>query len=366
VRASAAIARGPAQPFSVEPVELRAPGEGEVLVRIAGVGICHTDLRARDLKLPVPQPVVLGHEGAGVVEMVGPGVGGLEPGDHVVLTFRSCGACSACHRGTPALCADFAPLNFCGAGAATIAGDGAEVHGSFFGQSAFATHALAHEGNAVRVRDDVPIELMGPLGCSVQTGAGTVLNVLRPEPGTGLAVFGTGGVGLSAILAAHLSGVSPIVAVDVQASRLELAMELGATAAIDPRASDAAASILELTGGVGVGSAIDTTGLPGVVATALAALAKRGTVAAVAAGEPGAVAPVDLRHLLDGRTLTGVIEGMSVPGELIPALADLHAAGRLPFDRFVRTYPLAEINRAVEEMESGAVVKPVLLPAVDS
>jgi aryl-alcohol dehydrogenase len=363
MRVSAAIARGPELPFAVEPLELREPAAGEVLVEIAGVGICHTDLHARNGKLPVPAPVVLGHEGAGTVAAVGSGVASLAPGDRVVLSFASCGACPACRRGTPSLCAEFAALNFCGPGVTTFRdGDGEEVTGSFFGQSSFASHALVREENAIGIRDDVPIELMGPLGCAVQTGAGTVLNVLAPGPGTGFAVFGAGGVGLSALLAANFLGCSPIVAVDVQHSRLELALELGATAAVDPAEGDPAAVILELTDGHGIGSALDTTGRPEVVAAALAALAKGGTCAVVAAGEAGAPVPVELRHLLDGRSLVGVIEGRSVPSETIPALADLHAAGRLPFDRFVRTYPLAEINRAVEEMQSGAVVKPILTP----
>lgn len=363
MRVSAAIARGQELPFRVEGLELPDPGEGEVLVEIAGVGICQTDLHARAQELPVPQPVVLGHEGAGVVTAVGPRVSSLAPGDHVVLSFASCGSCPACRRGTPSLCAEFAALNFCGPGARAMLGAvGEQVTGDFFGQSSFASHALAREENAVKIRDDVPIELMGPLGCAVQTGAGTVLNVLKPGPETGFAVFGAGGVGLSALLAAHLLGSSPIVAVDLQPARLELALELGATAAIDPTAGDAAAAILELTGGTGIGTALDTTGRAEVVATALAALAKGGTCVAVAAGEAGSPVPVDLRHLLDGRALVGVIEGRSVPSQLIPALADLHAAGRLPFDRFARTYPLTEINRAVAEMESGAVVKPILIP----
>jgi aryl-alcohol dehydrogenase len=357
VSAVAAIVREPRGAVSVEPVSVDEPRAGEVLVRVAGVGICHTDLVAMQGRAGVPFPAVFGHEGAGVVERVGPGVDGLTAGDHVVLTFDSCGACDRCRAGRPAYCADFVRLNSSGArpdGSVTLTGGGEPVHGSFCGQSSFATHALASVRNAVRVDRDLPLELLGPLGCSVQTGAGAVLNVLRPPAGSSLAVFGAGAVGLAAVMAAAACGCDPIVAIEPDGRRRALAAELGATHAVE--ASD---DLRRIARG-GIAFALEAVGAPEVVASAVRALASPGTCATVGfRGTPNPVT-IDQGRLLYGRTLTGVIEGDADPQAFIPELIDMHRGGRLPFERLITTFPFAEIEEALRSAERGEVVKAVL------
>ena len=209
MKATAAVVWEKERPFSMEEVEVDEPRAGEVLVRIVGVGVCHTDLIVRDQWYPVPLPAVLGHEGSGVVESVGPGVEKVRPGDHVVLSFDHCGHCANCLKGRPSYCTTFFERNFGGQrmdGSTALDKDGQALHSHFFGQSSFATYALASQNSVVKVPQDAPLESLGPLGCGVQTGAGAVLNSLKPEPGSSIAVFGTGAVGISAIMAAVAAG----------------------------------------------------------------------------------------------------------------------------------------------------------------
>ena len=359
MRAVAAVLRETGGAPRLEDVELDDPRPDELLVRIAGVGICHTDLGAIDGTPELPLPAVLGHEGAGVVERVGAGVEGIAPGDHVVLSFDSCGTCSRCSRGRPAYCEEFFALNASGRRADGTATMG-PVHGSFCGQSSFATHAIAGARNAVPVHEDLPLELLGPLGCSLQAGAGAVLEVLRPEPGSTIAVFGVGAVGLAAVMAARVAGCETIVAVDPDIGRLELAHELGATHAVDPGDGSTTRAVRSVAPG-GVDFAVEAAGTPEVVTAAVRSLASPGTCATVGfRGSPNPVT-IDQGHLIYGRTLTGVIEGDVVPGEFIPRLVDLHREGRFPFERLVETYPFAEIEAALAAARGGKVIKPVLL-----
>lgn len=199
---TAAVVREKASPFQITELELAEPRNDEVLVRIVASGVCHTDLIIRDQYYPVPLPVVLGHEGSGVVEQVGKDVTKVQPSDHVVMSFFSCGNCPNCRQGKPGYCLNFYNSNFSGArldGSSAFKQGETKVHGHFFGQSSFATYALASERNIVKVPKDVPLELLGPLGCGVQTGAGSVLNSLNPEVGSSIAVFGADSVGLSAV-----------------------------------------------------------------------------------------------------------------------------------------------------------------------
>ncbi|MFC4909109.1 NAD(P)-dependent alcohol dehydrogenase [Actinomadura gamaensis] len=364
VSATAAVLRAHDAPYSLEPVELAEPGPGEVLVRIAGTGLCHTDLLGRVPGDRVPKPVVLGHEGSGVVEALGPGEsGGLAVGDHVVLSYDSCGRCGTCRDGRPGYCADMARLNM----AAAVADGrprafdkaGTPVHNRWFGQSSFATHALATVRNAVKVDADAPIELLGPLGCGIQTGAGSVLLALSVRPGEALAVFGAGAVGLAAVMAARLTGAGPVVAVDLLPSRRELALELGATHALDGADPDLARRLRALVPD-GFHHALDTTARPEVVATALAALRTTGVCGLVGVGREDY--RLDSTLMLMGRTVRGIIEGDAVPQTFVPRMIELWRRGLLPFDRLVRTYPLADIARAEADALSGTTVKPVLLP----
>jgi aryl-alcohol dehydrogenase len=353
---AALIEPGAAHPRLAE-VELGAPGPGEVLVRVVATGICHTDIKAASAESAVPRPVVLGHEGAGIVEAIGPGVAKVKPGDHVVMTFASCGRCRACLEAEPACCHAQATLNF-GCAATPFAADGRPVHGGFFGQSSFASFALAGERNLVKVRKDAPLELLGPLGCGIQTGAGAVLNVFALRPGGSLAVFGVGSVGLSAVMAARLAGAGRIIAVDRHPHRLALARELGADDAVLAADGSVAGEIMRLTG-EGVDFSLDTTGVLPVMRQALDVLGPRGTCGFVTGPWDRAPLDVVVRDFL-GRTIRGILQGGSNPDVFIPLLVDAFMAGRFPIDRLARFYPFAEIAQAFADSESGSAIKPIL------
>jgi aryl-alcohol dehydrogenase len=349
---------------AITQLELRGPRAHEVLVRIVAVGICHTDLKSASAASPVPRPVVLGHEGAGIVEQVGSAVTKVAPGDHVVLSFAFCGDCAACRDAEPAYCRHQWKLNFgCtrpNGESYLFCDDGAPVHGDFFGQSSFASHAIADQRNVVRVRRDAPLELLGPLGCGVQTGAGAVINEFRLRPGETIAIFGVGTLGLSAVMAARLSGASRIIAIDRHAHRLELARELGATDIFLSGTDSVAAAVIEAAGGEGVRYALDTSGVPAVMRQAIEVLAPRGECGFVTSPWTGEDLPVPVRHLLLGRKVRGIVEGNSNPDEFIPRLIEFFLAGQFPFDRLVRFYPFADIAQAFHDAESGATIKPVL------
>ncbi|MEW9556514.1 NAD(P)-dependent alcohol dehydrogenase [Nonomuraea sp. NPDC050783] len=362
MRIKAAVLRGHDAPFRIEEVELSDPGSGEVRVRIAGAGICHTDVLPRVPGYPARLPIILGHEGSGVVEEVGPHVTGLQEGDHVVLSYDSCRRCDTCLAGHPAYCDTFFPRNLTGGGVegtSPVRDGGAEpIAARWFGQSSFATHALVAARNVVKVGEDLPLSLLGPLGCGIQTGAGTVLHALGVAAGSSLIVFGTGAVGLSAVMAARVAGASTIVAVDVNPVRLELARELGATHAFDGADDGLPARLREVTGGAH--HTIDTTGLPAVIATAVTALRPTGTCGLV--GAPQGDVVLDARTLMAGRNVRGICEGDAVPHLLVPALLRLWQQGRFPFDRLIRTFPLDRVNEAERAAAAGEVVKPVLVP----
>lgn len=332
-------------------------------MRIVATGICQTDAHARNGHLPVPQPIVLGHEGAGVVEQVGPDITDLQPGDHVVLSFQSCGVCPQCLAGHPAYCEQAMAANFSGAridgtrGLHRIDSGAEEVSGHFFGQSSFATHALATRRNTVKVDKDLPLELLGPLGCGFQTGAGAVLNSFAISAGDTIAIFGVGAVGFGALMAARLAGASTIIAVDVNAQRLALAADLGATHTINARESDVARTIQEITGS-GVAYVVDTTGRPDMLNHAVDALRPLGRVGLVAGGAPDTVVPAG--KLAFGKTVSGIVQGDAVPQLFIPRLVELYRAGRFPIDRLVRFYDFDDIEAAFAAAGSGEAVKPVL------
>ncbi|GAA2251855.1 NAD(P)-dependent alcohol dehydrogenase [Streptomyces amakusaensis] len=360
----AAVVRGKGEPFALEDLELDARMRpDEVLVRVVATGVCQTDLHARDQRPPVPLPAVLGHEGAGVVERVGDAVTAVAAGDRVVMSYQACGHCRSCLSGAPAYCVRTFPLNFGGSRpdrTNALSGAGGEtVHGHFFGQSSFSTHALATERNVVKVGDEVPLELLGPLGCGIQTGAGAVLNSLKVPAGASLVVLGSGAVGLAAVMAARIAGAGRIVAVDIVPGRLELARELGATHTVHAGEEDTAARIAEITGG-GTDFVLEITARPEMLTLAVDALAPLGTAALIGGAPPGTHAPVSMSALLGGRSVRGIAQGDSVPRLFIPRLIDLHRAGRFPFDRLISFYGFEEINRAVADARSGAVVKPVL------
>jgi aryl-alcohol dehydrogenase len=364
MKITAAVALAPERPFELISCDLSddlAPGE--VLVRIEACGICHTDLAVKLQHIPVPLPKILGHEGAGVIERVGPGVVGLAEGDNVLMSFGSCGTCGQCQLGAPGYCDEFGMINLFGQrrGGSGLRYRGAELGGYFFAQSAFATHAIATARNVVKIDKDLPLALLAPMGCGIQTGAGAVLNVLSPRAGASIAVFGVGAVGMAAIMAAKLAGCSTIVAVDVRAERLARAHDIGATHTVDGRTLDLARAVAALGSGRGVDHSLDTTGVPEVVAASIACLRQRGSSAQVAAPPRGTRFPVEASVLVGGGlTVRGVVEGDAVPTIFLPRLVEFFRQGRLPLDRIVSFYPFEKINQAIEDMETGAIVKPVL------
>jgi aryl-alcohol dehydrogenase len=350
--------------FSLEKLEISEPLDNEVMVKIVSSGICHTDLAARDQHLPIPLPCVFGHEGAGVVEKVGNRVTKVQPGDHVALSWGCCGACSACRSGNDPYCENFLAINFgCTRpdGSTTLSLGDQSIHSNFFGQSAFAEYALVGEGNVVKAPKDVPLELLGPLGCGVQTGAGAVINTLQARPGSSIAIFGMGTVGISALLGAQVCGCTTTIAVDIHPQRLEMAKELGASHTINSTETDPVEAILELTNG-GPNFSLECVGNPAVFRQAVDVLPILGVCGLLGVVAPGTEVSLNMDLIMNGRTVRGIIEGDAIPDLFIPQLIELYRQGRFPFDKIMKFYPFKEINKAVEDMEQGRVIKPVLKP----
>jgi aryl-alcohol dehydrogenase len=349
----AAVLRQKGGPLEIESLEMEGPRDDEVLVRIVATGICRTDIDIIDEWDSEEMPAVLGHEGAGVVVEVGKNVKSISPGDHVILSYLSCGHCSQCRRGHPWQCRYLYEANF---GFKRRDGSNAlqrnGVRGHFFGQSSFATHSLATERNIVKIPQDLALDVLSPLGCGIQTGAGTVMNTLAVPAGASIAVFGTGSVGLAAVIAARIIGANPIIGVDINPGRLDLALELGATHIINNHQEDIASSVSAITGG-GVDYVLEITGNPEILRTATGVLNPRGT-AALFTGESGP------GHLPEGRKAVSVVQGSSVPRIFIPRLISLYQAGLFPFDRIEKFYDFADINQAIADARCGDTIKPVL------
>lgn len=360
----AAVVESGGAPFTLADVQLDEPAPHEAVVRMVAAGLCHTDLGVASGGLPFPLPGVLGHEGAGVVEAVGSAVTGVAPGDHVVLSFTSCGECGNCNGGHPAYCATWLPMNLIGGrradGSSTINRDGEALGGHFFGQSSFAEKALVDERSLVKVDPDVPLESIAPLGCGVQTGVGAVWNVLKPVNGSTIVVLGAGAVGLSAVMAAALTPATRIVAVDRVGERLALARELGATHTVNAGEEDLGEALAAITGGQGVDGVVETTGNVGVLRQGVDALGARGTLVVVGAPPFGTEVSLDVNGLLGGKRIVGLTLGDAETQSFIPALVDLVKAGRLPLHRLISTYPFADIDQAVRDMGAGKAIKPVL------
>ena len=363
---SAAVVQKVGAPFTLTEVELQEPAPDEVLVQVAGAGVCHTDIAVQHGHLPFPLPGVLGHEGSGTVVEVGADVTTVAAGDQVAISFNSCAACPSCAKGQPAYCYKFLEYNFGGVrpdGSTGLTSAGTKLGANFFGQSSLATHALAHERNVVKLPTGTPVELVGPLGCGVQTGAGAVFNSLDVQPGSTMVVTGAGAVGLSAVMAAVVRDAASIIAVDLFESRRALATELGATHAIDPKVGPLSEQIREIAPG-GADYAIDTTAVTPVVEQLYASLGVRGMLGLIGVpADPQAVFSVGLFQTPHfGLTIRGIVEGDADPKTFIPYLLDLHSQGKFPFDKLITTMPLAQINEAVEAQHRGEVLKAVLTP----
>lgn len=365
----AAVATSGETPFEVQTVQLDAPREDEVLVRIVGSGICHTDLVMKSGLVPFPFPAVFGHEGAGVVEATGSAVNDFAPGDNVVMSFLSCGACRACNKDEPAYCHELMPLNYAGTrpdGSSTLRNQEGALGSHFFCQSSFASYALARPRNLVKVAAHLPLAILGPLGCGIQTGAGAVMRSLNLQAEASLLIAGAGAVGLSAVMAARIRGCHRIMVIEPKAGRRALALELGATHVFEPAADaglagELLADILAIEPG-GLDAALDTSGNPAALQTCLDALGTQGVLGLLGSAAMDTALPGHVNGLLSrGQSIRGIIEGDSIPQQFIPELLAHYENGDFPFDQMVTTYPFEDINRAVADHNSGAVVKAVLL-----
>ncbi len=362
MKITAAVVEAAGAEFQFSELELAEPGPGEIRVKIHACGICHTDIGAQQGNYPTGFPAVFGHEGAGVVERTGEGVSKVVPGDYVVLSFNSCGACSHCHTGFPAYCSNAMSLNVSGHrgdGVSAYSRNGDSIKGHFFSQSSFATHSIVYERNLVKVSKDIPLAELAPLGCGIQTGAGAFLNTLPVKAGMRVAVIGTGSVGLSAIMAARLAGCAVIVAIDILESRLQLAAELGATHTIDGRDPKLVEQLIEISSG-GLDGILDTTSIPALLRQAVLSLNARGTLLLGGAAKPGSTVEFDMGPIHYGRTVRGTLEGDSIPDEFIPQLIEHYRAGRFPMDKLISYYDFKDLNQAMRDTHAGKAVKAVL------
>lgn len=360
---TAAVVPAAGAPFALETLELDEPRPDEILVRVAAAGVCHTDLVARTGMTQLALPAVLGHEGAGVVVKVGAQVTKVKPGDRVAMTFRSCGECERCTNDDPAYCRSFPVLNFTGIrpdGSKALHGPDGDVSSNFFGQSSFASHALAYERNVVKLPDDIPFEIAAPLGCGIQTGAGAVMLALGSPAGSTILVTGGGSVGLSAVMGAAIQGCSTIIVAEPHAARRALALEIGATHAIDPAENPDLNAAVRAICPDGVNFAVDTTGRPEILTAAMAALGAKGVLGIVGIPAPGAL-PGDVMTVFGlGQSVRGIIEGDSDPDRFLPQLIEHWRAGRLPLDKLITSFPFEQINDAIEAQHHGDCVKVVL------
>ncbi len=371
LQVEAAVAYDSDGPFTTTTLGLRAPSADELRIRIVATSVCHTDLMSKSKSL-CSFPIVLGHEGAGVVDALGADVSGFEVGDHVVLSYDYCGECPACSNDKPSYCANHGALNFAGVrpdGNKTHRSEGsdtADVFGSFFQQSSFATYALTHASNTIKVDKSLPLATLAPLGCGVQTGAGTVFNTLQVQAKASLVIFGCGCVGLSAVMAAKVAGASHIIAVDINPERLKMATRLGATHVVAPDDFASPAELIEhvkfTTGNDGCNYAIDTTGIPVVLRQAFDCCGPMGVTAMIAPGVPGTEVSIEMLGLLPGKSLRGVVQGDSVSKTFIPKLIELWQQGQFPFDELITEYHgIENLDAAAQAMSKGEVIKPVVI-----
>jgi alcohol dehydrogenase len=349
----------------VDEVELEGPGPGEALVELASAGLCHSDLSVIDGSRPRPMPMVLGHEAAGVVREVGPGVAGLRPGDHVIFSFMPmCGACQYCVAGRPALCERGARANLEGcllSGARRWRDSSGRTLNHHLGVSGFARHTVAAQESLIPIDRDFPLEQAALFGCAVITGVGAVVNTARVEPGMSVAVWGLGGVGLSAVMGARLSGAHPIVAVDRLAHKLELARALGATHTVNAAADDPVAAVRDITGG-GAHYAFEVVGSEQALIQAYEATRRGGTTVTVGLPAPGRMfsAPA-VAITAEERTIKGSFMGSAVPRRDIPRFIELYRAGLLPVDALrSRTIALEEINQGFDALAAGDAVRQII------
>lgn len=373
-KTKALVARSPGAELTLEEINLHGPAKGEVIIKVVSSGICHTDISGQmGLYGPaVPFPLVLGHEAAGIVQVVGEGVTHVAKGDSVLLSFASCHKCPNCLAKHPGYCQEFLPRNCAWDSTGKRAddsimmsavSDGTKLIGSWFGQSSFAQYALVRDGACiVKVDPQLDLSILSILGCGILTGYGTIVNILKPTKGSSIAVIGVGAVGAAAIMGAKLSPATMIIAIDIIDARLELAKELGATHVLKSDA-DTGKKLRELTNGAGVNHVVEATGNPGVylpiIATGMGLLGK---AAIIGVGKHDAIGQFVINGFVpQGHQYIGVMEGDSVPEDTLPELVKLHQEGKLPIDKLIQKFKPEDANKAIEGMHNGTVIKPVIV-----
>jgi len=359
--ATAAVLREAHGQFSMEQVILDDLKPDEILVRIEACGVCHTDILVQDM---MPLPAVLGHEGTGIVEQVGTAVSRIKVGERVIISYASCNNCPNCLQQLPYICDNGMQCNFGGTrldGTHTIRLAGEPVTAAFFQQSSFATHAITLERNVVPIDQGLSAHMAAPLGCGIMTGAGSILNTLKVGAKDSLVVFGAGTVGLSAIMAGHIVGAAPLIAVDINAGRLELALELGATHAFNAGEGEIPERVREICPR-GAKFSFETSGVEQALNDAIACLAMAGHCGIVTAPHYGEKYPFSPSEVFfRAAKLQGIFVGSSVPQTFLPQLIGFQREGRFPYERLLKTYDFSDINQAFKDTESGEVIKPVLL-----
>jgi len=354
------------KPLKIEEVELDPPRENEVLVKIGGAGVCHSDLSVINGDRPRPVPLAMGHEGAGEVVEVGPGLRDVKAGDHVVFQFSpSCGRCRRCLEGRPQVCEIGAKAKAGG----DLMGGGRRIHwrgetvAHHTGVSCFAEYAVVDRGSIVVIDKDLPLHEAALFGCAVMTGVGAVINTARILPGDSVAVIGLGGVGLNGLLGARLAGAAQIIAVDINDAKLGLARQLGATHTINPTDPNAIQELRDITNG-GVDYAMELAGTVPAMKTAYAMIRYGGTVVTAGLSPAGAEFALNQSDLVSQeKSIKGSYMGSCVPVRDIPRFIDLYRQGRLPVDRLIdRTIPLDQINAAFDKLASVATVRQIVVP----
>lgn len=359
----AAVLYEPNTPLKIEDVELEEPQANEILVKLVATGVCHSDLHFMKGEVPQPMPFVPGHEGAGVVEKVGPGVTTVQPGDHVILMVAfSCGKCRYCVAGRPTMCIENLPIQMTGTlpGGHTRLRKNGQPLQHLFGLACYAEKVVVHERSAVKVRKDAPLNIVCVLGCGASTGIGAAINSTGIKAGESIIIFGCGGVGLSAVMGARLAGAGTIIAVDVLDSKLEKAKELGATHTINAKHEDPSARVTEILGG-GADYALEFIGNVEVTMKAFACIRPGGKLIVAGMSPITSLLTIAPFEFLLGKTITGTVQGDVVAPIDIPRYVDLYMSGRLPLDKLIsRTYRLDQINEAFEAMEKGTAIRSVI------
>ncbi|KAJ5356147.1 Alcohol dehydrogenase superfamily zinc-type [Penicillium concentricum] len=371
----AIVARDPVHPltpnWSLEDVDVHSPGEGEILVEMRAVGICHTDLVLTSVPngaLGIEYPKVAGHEGAGIVRGVGKNVQSVEIGDPVLLSFYSCSSCQQCENSYPAYCKDFAQENYGGQKRMSVRDSGEELWARFFGQSSFAQYSVVSEASVINAKGllehDDELQLFSPLGCGFQTGMGVIQNTTNAGPGDTVLILGLGAVGMAALMTAKIRNCKTIIAVDRVKERLELAETLGATHTLDTSGPDFTTldgAVKKLLPG-GVSIVIETTGVPTLIEQGLQSTHARGRIVLIGVPPLGYRMSFDVTEQINmGRSIMGCIEGDSVPKIAIPQMIKWYREGRFPVDKMIKFFNATDYQQGLDGMRDGSVIKPVLL-----